>query len=50
MLVKKEKDELIKELPLWIERVLKYARLTDLLSKKLWRHMTMRRIMSLQVC
>ena len=27
MLMKKEKGELIKELPLWIERVLKYARL-----------------------
>ena len=27
MLVTKEKGELIKELPLWIERVLKYARL-----------------------
>ena len=27
MMVKKEKNELLKDLPVWIERVLKYARL-----------------------
>lgn len=27
MMVKKEKNELLKDLPMWIERVLKYARL-----------------------